>query len=236
MKTILTICIGLIFLSTPVFAQTNNTTATPEIEKTKTDTASKPLMLKPKKNNPFTGTKTKKTIPGSPESMAYTFGVLAILILGILICAKLVKRKNPSLGKSLPSEAFEVLGRKSLNVRQSIMLFRCGSKILVVGATEDGLNTLTEITDPVEVDFLSGLCRSEETSGNASEMFRSLFSKSISPNKPQQQTQRPTQNRNENQHLNQVTEQLDRAVRQQQLNQMRTDQSRSSTQRETRRA
>jgi hypothetical protein len=62
---------------------------------------------------------------------------------------------------SLPSEVFEVLGRAPLANHQQAQLVRCGSKLLLVSvnATSGGVRTLTEITDPAEVDRLIDLCR-----------------------------------------------------------------------------
>jgi hypothetical protein len=52
-----------------------------------------------------------------------------------------------------------VLGRRSLDNRHAVTLVRCGSRVLVLGFSPQGMHTLAEVTDPVEVDFLSGLCR-----------------------------------------------------------------------------
>ena len=38
-------------------------------------------------------------------------------------------------------------------------LLRCGNKLLLVSVTPVGAETLTEVTDPIEVDRLAGLCR-----------------------------------------------------------------------------
>ena len=59
----------------------------------------------------------------------------------------------------LPTEVVEVLGRAPLAGRQQMHLLRCGNKLLLVSVTPTGAETLTEVTDPVEVDRLSGLCR-----------------------------------------------------------------------------
>lgn len=267
MKTTLTICLVCLSVCNYAFAQPNSKTplnpnnafandastavvlgktvdqiASTETAKSESEEDSNKLFLKPKKSTLLFGGKSKsgKSIPGSPESMAITFGILAAMIIGILICAKFMKRKNPTLGKTIPNEAFEVLGRKSINTKQSIQFFRCGSKILIVSASDDGLNTLSEIVDPVEVDFISGLCRSEEKSGSSSQMFRNLFSKKVAEDRalPVQapQRQQPAAPINPPSHLDLVSEQLDRAVLQQQLNQKRAELTRTSQRREERRA
>ena len=50
-------------------------------------------------------------------------------------------------------------GRAPLAGRQHVHLLRCGSKLLLVSVTPGGAETLTEVTDPAEVDRLAGLCR-----------------------------------------------------------------------------
>ena len=59
----------------------------------------------------------------------------------------------------LPAEAFEVLGRSPLANRQQAQLLRCGNKLLLVCVGAAGAETLTEITDPAEVERLVETCR-----------------------------------------------------------------------------
>jgi flagellar biogenesis protein FliO len=47
-----------------------------------------------------------------------------------------------------------VLGRKGVGARQEILLVEVGARVLVVGATRDGLSPLGEITNPDEVAAL----------------------------------------------------------------------------------
>ena len=82
---------------------------------------------------------------------------LAFVLCLILIVAAWAKRHLPQANSALPSEAVQILGQRAVGQRQMIQLIRCGSRILVLGATPNGLTTLSEITDPVEVDYLAGL-------------------------------------------------------------------------------
>ncbi|QDU41651.1 Flagellar biosynthesis protein, FliO [Symmachiella dynata] len=86
---------------------------------------------------------------------------LAFVLCLILIVAAWAKRHLPQANSALPSEAVQILGQRAVGQRQMIQLIRCGSRILVLGATPNGLTTLSEITDPVEVDYLAGLCRQD---------------------------------------------------------------------------
>ncbi len=81
-------------------------------------------------------------------------------VLGLVFVAALFLKKHGNVvsGK-LPEEAVELLGRRPIDREHSILLVRCGSRILVLGLSSGEIRTLAEITDPVEVDMLAGLCR-----------------------------------------------------------------------------
>jgi hypothetical protein len=53
-------------------------------------------------------------------------------------------------------------------------LVRCGHKLLLVAISTAGADTLTEITDPVEVDRLCGLCRQSHPQ-SATTAFRNVL-------------------------------------------------------------
>jgi len=104
-----------------------------------------------------------------------TTGAAMAAVLGLIfVVAKLVKRNSPQTPMTLPVEVLQVLGRKMLDYRSTIQLVRCGSRLLVVGITQSGMTTLAEITDPVEVDYLAGLCKSSQ-SASVGETFNQLF-------------------------------------------------------------
>ncbi len=115
---------------------------------------------------------TGKTPGGSIWS---TIGGLAIVVTLILIVAKIWKKNGKTLTGGLPTEVFERLGRSHLDHRQSVHLVRLGSRILVIGSSADGLRTLAEISDPVEVDYLAGLCRHDSDQQTVVDTFRNLF-------------------------------------------------------------
>ena len=71
----------------------------------------------------------------------------------------------------LPKEAVELLGRAPLAARQQAQLVRIGNKLLLVSLTPTTATTLSEITDPTEVEHLIALCRRGQT-GSASAAFR----------------------------------------------------------------
>ena len=61
--------------------------------------------------------------------------------------------------RPLPNEVVECLGRAPLTGRQQVQLLRLGKKLVLVAVTATDARTLSEITDPLEVDRLSGLCQ-----------------------------------------------------------------------------
>jgi flagellar biogenesis protein FliO len=95
----------------------------------------------------------------SPPSIAALAGGLGVVLGVFLLIAWLLRRTAPRSLMRLPGEAFEVLGRAPLADRQNVHLLRCGNKLLLVSTNPAGTETLTEITDPSEVDRLAGICR-----------------------------------------------------------------------------
>jgi flagellar biogenesis protein FliO len=116
---------------------------------------------------------------GSLLSLA---AVVAMIVLG----AKLWKKHGPPARTALPTEALDVLGRRALDPRQSIYLVRLGSRILVLGSTAGGLSTLAEISDPVEVDLVAGLCRPRPEGHTADQArgFGALFDRHLWAGRP----------------------------------------------------
>jgi len=92
-------------------------------------------------------------------SWGSTLGSLGFVIALLLVAAYVLRKHTPAGRARLPDAVLQPLGRRPLDARNSIQLVRCGSRILVLGSSLNGLTTLAEITDPVEVDYLAGLCQ-----------------------------------------------------------------------------
>ncbi len=107
-------------------------------------------------------------------SMVTVVGSLAVVLGIFMLTAWGMRRLAPPGQIVLPGEVFEVLGRAPLAGRQQVHLIRCGKKLLLVSVTTDGAETLTEVTDPLEVDRLLGLCEQAKP-GSATATFRQVL-------------------------------------------------------------
>lgn len=111
---------------------------------------------------------------GNLPALATVGGSLAVVLGLFFSLAWAMRRTAPRGSTILPGEVFEVLGRAPLAARQQVHLLRCGAKLLLVSVTPTGTETLTEVTDPLEVDRLAGLCRQAHPH-SATAAFRQVF-------------------------------------------------------------
>lgn len=97
---------------------------------------------------------------GLPMNSIHTVGcALAIVIGAFLLFVWLLRRGGRTTEKSLPSDVVSVLGRTPLADRQFAQLIRVGNKLVLVQLTPTAVQTITEVTDPAEVDRIMGLCQ-----------------------------------------------------------------------------
>jgi flagellar biogenesis protein FliO len=106
------------------------------------------------------GQANERARPLGAASSAMTGVASLAVVLGLFFAVAWAMRRGMPAGPALlPREAVEVLGRTPLAGRQQAHLVRCGNKVLLVHLSQGAAETLTEITDPLEVDRLVGLCR-----------------------------------------------------------------------------
>jgi flagellar biogenesis protein FliO len=101
-------------------------------------------------------------------------GSLAVVLGLFFLVAWLLRRAMPKGSRLLPGDVVEVLGRAPLTGRQHVHLLRCGNKLLLVSVSPGSTETLTEITDPEEVDRICGLCRAAHPQ-SATASFRQVL-------------------------------------------------------------
>lgn len=123
--------------------------------------------------------------PRNGDSAISVWGTVAALVL-LVVCLslgiRLLQRHGPPGTRAVPTAALELLGQRLLSRGVSVHLLRCGTRVLLVGVGPDGVRTLGEFTDPVEVDLLIGACRQRDTDRNAfTKVFRSATQSAASP-------------------------------------------------------
>jgi flagellar biogenesis protein FliO len=116
----------------------------------------------------------------SSSSWWTTLVSLTAVLALVYLTAKVLRKGIPAPQRTLPIEAVQVIGRKSLDYKNTIQLVRCGSRLLILGSSQAGLTALSEITDPAEVDYLTGLCKPSEPA-TVAETFNQLFRKFQAP-------------------------------------------------------
>jgi flagellar protein FliO/FliZ len=131
--------------------------------------ASRPLPLAPPSIDARTGFRASE-LPALVTGAASLGIVLGLFLLVVWV----VRRGMPKNASLLPREAVEMLGRAALVGRQQVHLVRCGNKILLLSVSPTNVETLTEITDPEEVERLAGICRQNDPRG-ATSSFRQIF-------------------------------------------------------------
>lgn len=97
---------------------------------------------------------------GLPKINSFTTaGAGLAIVLGLFFaCAWLMRKSGPKPSSLLPNEAVAVLGRVPLAARNFAHLLQVGNKLVLVSVTPDGVTPITEVTDPIEVQRLLGLC------------------------------------------------------------------------------
>jgi flagellar biogenesis protein FliO len=115
---------------------------------------------------------------GLPLDAMYTTGVALAVVVGLfLLCAWALRRGARKSVHLLSNDVAQVLGRVPLAARQFAELLHVGNKLVLVSVTSAGAETLTEITDPLEVDRLLGICKQADgrsSTAEFDEMFRQL--------------------------------------------------------------
>ncbi len=112
---------------------------------------------------------------GGTLQMLLSVGSSLLIVIGLFLGTAWCYRRtlNTSMG-SLPKQVVQVLGRTALAPRQQLMVVRFGSKLVLVSLVQGEARTLSEITDPLEVDQLAGMCESSQP-GSISNSFRNIL-------------------------------------------------------------
>jgi flagellar protein FliO/FliZ len=144
------------------------------------DGARPPLRLSPRGN--ASGRPLAASSPATPTTAIGTVASSLAVVIGLLLCVAWVSRRFAPPGAApLPPQVIELLGRQPLGGKQTLQLLRVGNKLLLIALSPGGAQTLTEITDPVEVEHLAGLCRRTKTDSASAAFSRVLSQLATEP-------------------------------------------------------
>lgn len=121
-----------------------------------------------------------KTQGKSGIQMLLSVGSSLMMVIGIFLGCTWLYRKSlgGNKGSGLPRNVVQVLGRTPVATRQQLVLLRFGSKLVLVSMVQGETRTISEITDPLEVDRLAGLCESHQP-GSISSSFREVLTQGV---------------------------------------------------------
>lgn len=134
----------------------------------------KPLPLAPPRQRASRELVQPIAVTSQTSTITTVAGSLAVVLGLFFVLAWFMRRSMPQSLTRLPSEVVEQLGRTPLAGKQNMHLLRVGGKLLLVVVTPFGAETLTEVTDPDEVDRLCSLCKASGAHGPTAE-FRQVL-------------------------------------------------------------
>ena len=119
-----------------------------------------------------------KRTGGNTLQMLFSVGSSLLIVIGLFLGVAWCYRKtlNTSMG-GIPKQVVSVLGRTAIAPRQQLILVRFGSKLVLVSMNQGETRTISEITDPMEVDQLAGTCESHQPH-SLTNSFRNILNQS----------------------------------------------------------
>lgn len=121
------------------------------------------------------GSRASGSRSSGSQAVVTVLSSLALVIGAFALVAWFTRRSLPSGLQRLPKEVLQPLGRAPLDARQHLQLLRLGNKLILVSVSQGGSETLSEITEPAEVERLTGLCE-ESQPHSVSNSFRQVLS------------------------------------------------------------
>lgn len=109
------------------------------------------------------------------SNKAASIAASLFVVIGLFLIFAWVGKKNmkPGTGR-LSKEIIQVLGKSQLSGKQQLELVRVGQKLLLLCVTPHSVETLTEITEPTEVERLLTIVR-QDSPGSMSATFQEVL-------------------------------------------------------------
>jgi len=110
------------------------------------------------------------------SNQAASIAASLFVVVGLFLIFAWVGKKNMKpTGGRLSKEIIQVLGKSQLSGKQQLELVRVGHKLLLLCVTPNGVETLTEITEPGEVERLLTIVR-QDSPGSMTATFQDVLS------------------------------------------------------------
>ncbi len=157
----------------PRLTQLEPTQLSPQSAQSPSQPAARRTPLNPPKST-STVEENNRT-EGNTLRMLFSVGSSLLIVIGLFLGVAWCYRKtlNTSMG-GIPKHVVSVLGRTAIAPRQQLVLVRFGSKLVLVSMVQGEARTISEITDPLEVDQLAGACESHQPH-SLTNSFRSIL-------------------------------------------------------------
>jgi flagellar biogenesis protein FliO len=125
-------------------------------------------------DQPPTSTTVEPSLSPGIDSLITVAASLGIVLGLFFVLTWCFRRGMPKSARSLPPEVVEVLGRAPLAGKQQMHLIRFGNKLVLAAISPGCVDTISEITDPVEVNRLAGYCE-QMRAGSTTASFRGIL-------------------------------------------------------------
>lgn len=125
-----------------------------------------------------TGTDNKISAKGTTSPIVITL-IFSALFIGLVLWVVLTgfKKFLPGGKKLFSTPAMEILGRTHFDSQKYLALVRVGQKLVVVGVSPNGFDSVTEVTDKIDVTDIMALAKPTTTTGQ--NLFHKMFQKTI---------------------------------------------------------
>src|SRR5262245_54650278 len=145
--------------------------------------SAKPLLKLAPRSSSTRQSSPRPAAPSPTSALTTVAGSLGAVLAVFMVVVWCSRRFAPAGSAWIPKGAHELLGRSPLAGRQQMHLIRIGNRLLLVAISPVGMETLTEITDSVEVENLLSLCKRTSTA-SASAAFQQALTQLASEPSP----------------------------------------------------